>query len=175
MSEEPFDPAESGSLSFVDVLANGMGSMLVLFILMTLLRATADFGAVDQTTLSSAGGSGDQVGGGNEPFVILVTSQPKTQLFAPIGGKLRPAAEAWQCDANYKSTARLNVGANYATFYGPSPPSNDETIRLTGLNPNAVILIRIYRGSGELPIHTAKVDGGEYAVWPAPVGKAGDR
>ena len=120
---ENVDPADAASLSFVDVIANGMGSMLVLFILMTLIRASVDFGAVEQTGASTGTANGDQAGG-KEPFVILVTTPAKAQLFAPLGGQLQLDPQvAWVLlDPIYKKTVRLNVGANYAAFYAPAPP-----------------------------------------------------
>jgi hypothetical protein len=101
------------SLSFLDVLTNGMGSLLVLFFLMAALQ-TAD-GAASAPETADA-----------EPFLILTSATPLATLFD------RPAAECWHVtgDPAFDTRARRDAGPGHALLYADRPPGPTAVIAL---------------------------------------------
>jgi hypothetical protein len=146
-----YDDADT-SLSFLDVLTNGLGSLLVLLFLMAALR-TAD-----------AGASGDEVARTDaEPFLILASAVPPTVLFD------RPTAECWHVtgDLAFDTRARRDAGPRHALLYAERPPQPDAVIALHDLRADAVLKVEVYRGRER--VHTAqrKPGGdGRLTLWP---------
>lgn len=163
------EQADSVSMSFVDVITNGMGSMLVLFLLMTVLRQAVDLGAPHSPNGSE--GEGGQTGAvaaarapEKDPFVILVTSSGRRPLFAGQG--------QWDLSDEF-GNARRNTGATFAAVYAALPPPAGATVVLRGARSGEVVTVQVWhKGAMTARTETPRGDG-SVPVWPIP--KEGQR
>lgn len=159
------EQSDSVSMSFVDVITNGMGSMLVLFLLMTVLRQAVDLGAPHSP--EGTEGVGGQTGAvaasrtpEKDPFVILVTSSDRRQLFDAGGGR-------WELSDEFGG-ARRNTGGTFAALYAALPPPAGATVVLRGARAWEVVNVQVWHG-GKMTARTETPRGdGAVAVWPPP-------
>lgn len=137
------------SLSFLDVLTNGMGSLLVLFFLMAALR-TAD---------GVAFGEGAGRTANAEPFLIMTSA---ATLFD------RPTAECWRVtgDPGFEARTRRDAGPGHALLYADRPPGPDAVIALHEVRADAVVKVEVYRGRERVLIAERKPVAGRLTLWP---------
>jgi hypothetical protein len=103
------------SLSMIDVITNGLASLLVLLFLLLLLKG--------QVTWAARSVHGAQRNTStDDPLVILVTSDSPEPLFAA-------GDSPWQIEADPAIFAREH-GPRYAAAYFRRPPSAGERVRL---------------------------------------------
>src|SRR4051812_28092798 len=116
MKDEP----ASLSLSFLDVITNSLGSILLLFFIMIAVRGGLT--ALDQPPPAGADAGG---AGALDPFVVVVAGAPRAALFADA------KASPWQvrgAPAAYRP--QTGAGANYAVFLADAPPPAGATVWL---------------------------------------------
>lgn len=153
------------SLSFVDVLANGMGSIVVLCLIVTVLyqgmeltqqlaaQPTDPTDRIHQTT-------GQHRPLEKDPFVILVTNEDDQPLRASTAG----------CRWEYPDDvpAQPNGGSRFAALYLYRSPA-DQTIALSGLRVGARVVVRIWSREGMRPPRLEMIEAeGRIIVWPDP-------
>jgi hypothetical protein len=137
------------SLSFLDVLTNGMGSLLVLFFLMAALRIA------DGTATTPR--SGDV-----EPFLILASTPHPATLFD------RRAAEPWHVsDPAFDRRARRDAGPTHAILYADRPPGPAAVVALHELRVGVSVKVEVFRG-GERILAAERKPGvdGRLVLWP---------
>jgi hypothetical protein len=136
------------SLSLVDVVTNGLASVLVLFFLLTALRShlswSASGHAADSLELRAV-----------DPVLILVTADSEHGTFT--------ADSPWISQAGVLGIVRTH-GTSYATFYAAEPPTEPVELKLPDDRRNC--RIRVFHGKrqwepqiGDEPI---------VRVWPPP-------
>lgn len=161
----PANEEKDTSLSFLDVMTNGMGSLLVLFFLMAALQG-GDFAAHQAQGFDRGKGQGGAEAEAKRPFVIVVSGQAGAALFAREGGW------AIEGDAAFAQEARTSTGANYALLYAEVPPGNECRIGLKGLRPDATGTLTIFQDKAlhsRRSIQPVKAD--PLAIWPVPTEK----
>lgn len=112
------------SLSFVDVIANGLGSLLVLFFLMATLQGGLHWST---RTNSDAGQTNDP----SDPFVLLVAANNEKPLVA--GGATPWLVGGAQGGFSYTES----YGPGYAVLYADRVPPLGTTVHLR-LDPQAM-------------------------------------
>lgn len=121
------------TLSFLDVIANGLGCLLVLFFLSTIVRTELDWPLT--TATNSTAIESDQ-----DPFVILVT--PSLQ-----GGRLPPFSDQqvpWRIDDDQQQQLTSGAQAGWGL---------DHAILILDRRPGPASVVRLY-----LPPGSEKVD-----------------
>lgn len=145
------------SLSFLDVLTNGMGSLLVLFFLMAALQSA------DATLPSSDSRGVGMRTAETEPFVILLTSPTNAVLFP------RPNAESWRIngDPAFAARVRRDVGPTHALLYADRPPDDNEVITLHDLPTAVGVKVEVYVGRERVLAVEQQAGGdGRLVLWP---------
>jgi hypothetical protein len=156
------------SMSYVDIIMNSMGCLLVLFLLMVVIRGTvslgadsaADEGVSAQPNLNAIEG-GTNRAALQDPFVILVTSgvgSSQEPIFPDAG------TGAWVLPDGF--SAVTNTGPSFATLYALTPPTGP--IRLKRLRGGHSLVVRVSQAGHELKPRRVPVRSGTADVWPAP-------
>jgi hypothetical protein len=163
------NPQRDGSaLSFLDVLTNGLGSLLVLFFLMSALRSgiiSETPTPVDETTQQGFHRGDDR--GKMDPFVVLVSGPAKSALFVKGNGD-RFLVEG---EAAVPPGRRFSVGTNYALLIAEAAPAEGCSIQLIGLRPDATGWVRVFHGEKLLLARTLQPGrDGKMPIWPLVAG-----
>lgn len=151
------------SLSFVDVLANGLGSIVALFLIVTILRQGLELterssARPTDTTQRLRQPVGQRRPPEKDPFVILVTSEDDQPLRA------EQADYRWEYPEDLGG--RPNGGGRFAALYLSRPPA-DQMVTLAGLRAGTRVVVRVWSQEGERPPRVGTVEPqGRIVVWP---------
>ena len=139
---------DASSLSFVDVLANGLGGLLILFILTT---AVIDFAKEGKDK-----GVETEEDGQKNPFVALVIGPPRVPI-------LNEPKDPWR--ATRRTDERYDYGATFAVMHGPNPPTGD--LALDNLRPGIRLTVSIFVHGEPAGTRSQIVPpSGSIKVWP---------
>jgi hypothetical protein len=162
------DEDNSFDLSFVDLVANGMVSLFILFMLMALIRGIAESeGQIERAVTDAVAGDSDEDAARASPFMIVVTSPPRTELFLPKGPQ-------WELAAFTGASPRGSHGANYAILLSEEYPGGAVPVRLGGVKSQVTITAYVVGQGHVVRRWTAVPDpDGKLRLWPvaAEVGK----
>ncbi len=154
------------SMSYVDIIMNSMGCLLVLFLLMVVIRGTVTLGVGPSSEEgASAPPNPNALKGGSDrealqdPFVVLVTSGAEGSLKPIFPGS---GAGAWVLPDGFQ--AQTNTGPSFATLCAPTPPTG--RIQLKGLRGEGPLIVRVSQGGHQLKRRRVEVRGGTADVWP---------
>jgi len=148
---------DASSLSFVDVLANGLGGLLILFILTTAVQTDIDFAKEGKDkgvkTKKDGTGRGDNQ---KDPFVALVIGPPRVPI-------LNEPKDPWR--ATRRTDERYDYGATFAVMHGPNPPTGD--LALDNLRPGIRLTVSIFVHGEPAGTRSQIVPpSGSIKVWP---------
>src|SRR5262245_53768553 len=148
------------SVSFLDLITCGLGSVLLLFDILLVLKGDLDFGNRQE---------GVRGGQDEAPFVELISAPPHTQLW--IDSERSP----WEVRGEPPARQRINHGPNFAVLYADRPPPPGTRVLLGPFRPDVRFGLQVfYNGKRGLPREglTATAIGlleeGRACVWPPP-------
>ena len=148
---EDDDRLPDTTLAFVDVLTNGLASMLVLFVLAALLQTQLEYDA----PAGDGGPSADR-----RPFVLVAVADPPAAV--PEGGLLTLSGEA-----GWPPPGTADHGDGYAVLALDAPPPPGAVVTALGGDEDSEITVEILRG--DAATRTRGFDlpaGGRRVVWP---------
>ena len=158
---DELDDLPDQTLSFVDVITNGLGSLLILFFIMIVTQETLHWSRDREAPPTPLAPT-------DRPMMILVTIKPgrtgfdttnkqSPWLFKPIASDLGLATERGR---------DWDWGKDYALLISPSPlPGNAQIGLNTPLLPNDVV-VEIYAQGKKYTVPAERADG-LLRVWPA--------
>lgn len=161
------DPADQTiTMSFVDVITNGMGSLLALFLVLTMVRELNSLDVSEappdqlQTGQRSSSAGPDRLAD-KDPLILLVLGQGEQSL--------RMEGGEYQWSYPDQLPAQVNGGSRFAAITLLKPLRGGEDISLGGLRPNLSTTIRVWKSGQELPPRGATVPAnGRLTLWPDP-------
>lgn len=161
------DPSDQTiTMSFVDVITNGMGSLLALFLVLTMVR-DLNFFDVSEAPLDQPRTSQRSTKAGSDrppdkdPLIFLVLGHGEQSLRMEGGG--------YQWSYPDHLSAQVNGGSRFAAITLLTPLRGGEDISLGGLRPNVSTTIQIWKSGQELPPRAAIVPAtGQLTLWPDP-------
>lgn len=139
------------SLSLVDVVTNGLASILVLFFLLTLIRQQVTW----ESTFSEQRGHASQA---IDPLLIVVTSTSDQELFT---GQQSP----WASEPSGPQIRKAH-GRNFATFFAPDAPQSPQQVVLTLPPEHGRCKVQIVHGTVASPKTIEPNQVGPIVLWP---------
>jgi hypothetical protein len=159
------------SLSFLDVITNSLGSVLLLFFIMVALKETALL--LDQPPSTKAL---QHVGQGEDrqPFVLLISVPSGQSLLSDL------KANPWDREGTAPTFGTVAWGSNYAVFYADGAPPADAKLFVGPLEPNVRFRVQEFRaGKRRAPreemtaAQLSRDAKGRTRIWPLP--KTGEK
>lgn len=164
------DDNDAATTSFLDIITCGLGSVLLLFFLMVVIKGEMQFDSSSSDETTQSVGSSQKAG--TAPLVVLVTAADGKRLWAAEG------AEPWQLpDAPFDHEKQS--GPNYAVLYARQTPPPGWTLSVGPFAPDARVNVQVI-ANGKRVYHINNADvkslnwrrGDFLPVWPVPEGVA---
>lgn len=156
------DEMPDHTLSFVDVITNGLGSLLVLFFIMVLVQDVLHWSDEPEAPPSMTAPT-------DNPMMIVVRAKPGVAPVDAAGqSPWRFTPSAAGLGLSDSRGRDWDWGTDYAILISPEPIPNSARVALnTSWNPTDVI-VEVYVGGGKNLVDAERVDG-LLKVWPLPL------
>jgi hypothetical protein len=157
------------SLSFMDVMTSGMGSLLLLFFIMVATQSSLDLSSSPSPSRASRDDiTGESAVPGEQdlsPFAVLIQTDAGTELWKP------DAKVTWESLGDASNWKRSH-GLNYVMVHGLRTPAHDAELRVGPVPDNAengtvrVDVFRKGKRTTKRALLPADIVNGMFRIWP---------